>query len=196
MSESYDSKKSKEEATIMTKMGIILGLVTLAGLVGPGCVTEATEQEIQSMCENLVKIRGEVDLSSDAELIADVEASFKKEAKRLKDWKARDLKGWDDELAAKLKDIEDEEEKSKLKEEYEKKKQITASKHDPGIDGLGAKKLKAIEAAKKKALENQALFKKKTEECVAKAKKEGVSQKVAVCRIKAKTSDAYWNVCR
>ena len=178
------------------RVAMILGVGTFLGAVCTGCIKEASEQEIRAMCKNLVKIRGEVDLSSEAELIAQVKESFKKEEKRLRDWKARDLKGWDDELEAKLKGIEDEAEQEKLKAEYAKKKEVTASKHDPGIDGLGDKMKKAIESAKKKAVENQGLYAKKVEECVAEGKKEGVSQKVAQCRMKAENPDTYWNVCR
>lgn len=181
---------------MVKQVAIVLGIGTFAGIICTGCIQEASEQEIEAMCENLVKIRGEVDMSSEAELIAQVKESFKKEEKRLRDWKARDLKGWDDELEAKLKEAKDDAEKAKLKEEYEKKKVVTASKHDPGIDGIGDKMKKSIESAKKKVVENQALYAKKVEECITSGKKEGVSQKVAQCRIKAENPDTYWNVCR
>jgi hypothetical protein len=178
------------------RAGRFLGMSMFCGGVTLGCIPEATEQEMKAMCENLVKLRGEIDLSDEAELIAEVEEEFKREAKRLKDWKERDLKGWDDELTAKLKALTDDAEKESLKAEYEKKKQITASKHDPGIAALDGKKKAAIDAAKKKAVENRGLYAKAVEECVSKAKKEGVSQKVATCRIKANSTDAYWNACR
>jgi hypothetical protein len=159
-------------------------------------MTQATESELKGMCENLIELRGEIDLSEESVLVANVEEDFKKERKRLLDWKARDLKGWDDELAAELKNIEDDEEKKKLTEEYAKKKEITASRHDPGIDALDGKKTAAIEAAKKKVVENKAAFEKAVAECVTEAQKEGISQKMAQCRIKADSADKYWNSCR
>ena len=178
------------------RLGAPLWLSGIAGSMALGCMTQATDQEIQGMCENLIKLRGEIDMSEESVLIANVEEDFQREKKRLLEWKARDLKGWDDELDAKLKDIEDEEEKAKLTEEYNKKKEITASKHDPGIEALDGKKAAAIDAAKKKAVENRAAYQKAVEACAQQAKKESVSQKVAQCRIKAASADAYWNSCR
>ena len=71
------------------KVARILGLSAIAQVACIGCIPEATDQEIKAMCENLIKVRAEVDMSSEAELIAGVEESFKKEKKRLEDWKAR-----------------------------------------------------------------------------------------------------------
>ena len=170
--------------------------VSIMTLLAVGCVPNATDAELNQMCEILVELRGEVDRSSEKELIAAVEERFKKEAIRLKDWKARDLKGWDDELAAKLKEVEKEEEKTALTEEYAKKKETTASKHDPGIAALGGKKKEAIAEAKKAAVENQKAWDQAVAECTDAAKKEGVSQAVAQCRIKADSTDKYWNACR
>ena len=174
----------------------VLTTLSVVVLFAVGCIPKATDDELKQMCESLVKLRGEIDLSSEKELIAAEEERFRKEAIRLKEWKARDMKGWDDELAAKLAEVEKEEEKEALKAEYEKKKQITVSKHDPGIAALDGKKKQAIEAAKKEAVENQAAYDGAVRDCSDQAKKEGVSQKVAQCRITATSVDQYWNVCR
>jgi len=171
-------------------------LLLLASAVTTGCVAKATDQEIEAMCENLVKLRGEVNTDPVEKLIADVKESYQREEKRLEAWKARDLKGWDDELAAKLNDAKDDAEKAALTEEYTKKKEVTASKHDPDIQALPGKMAAAIEEAKKKAEDNKAAFKAAVDECIGKAKTEGVSQKAAQCRIKATSTDQYWNACR
>jgi colicin import membrane protein len=156
----------------------------------------ATDDEITKMCDSLVRLRGEVDGSSAEELAKTTKERIDREEKRLKDWKARDMKGWDDELAAKLAATEDEEEKKKIQEEYTKKKEVSASKHDPGIAAIAEKRKTAMEEAKKKAAENKAAWDAAVSECVAQAKKEGVSQKVAQCRITAQSTDEYWNKCR
>jgi hypothetical protein len=174
----------------------VLATLSLAALYAAGCVPSATDDELKQMCENLVKLRGDIDDSSEKALIAAEEERFKKEAIRLKDWKARDLKGWDDELAAKLAEVEKEEDKEALKAEYEKKKAVTASKHDPGIAALDGKKKQAIEDAKKKFIENQAARDGAIRDCVDTAKTEGINQKVAKCRIGATSTDQYWNACR
>ena len=171
-------------------------LTVAIGIAAVGCVAKASDQEMQSMCENLVKLRGEINTDPAEKLIAEVKEEYQREEKRLKDWKDRDLKGWDDELNAKLASAADDAEKAALTEEYTKKKEITASKHDPDIQALPEKMNKAIEAAKKKAEDNAAALKAAVTECVTQAKKEGVSQKAAQCRIKATTTDQYWNACR
>jgi hypothetical protein len=174
----------------------VLTSLSFMALFAVGCIPNATDDELKQMCENLVKLRGDIDNSSEAQLIAAEEERFKKEAIRLEDWKARDLKGWDDELQAKLAGVEKEEEKEALQAEYAKKKAITASKHDPGIAALDGKKKQAIEAAKKKAVENQAAWDGAVRDCTEKARQEGVSQKMAQCRITASSVDQYWNACR
>lgn len=160
------------------------------------CMPAATDDELNQMCDNLVKLRGEISKASEKELIAAEEERFKKEEIRLKEWKARDLKGWDEELEAKLAEAKKDDEKEALKAEYAKKKAITASKHDPDINALDGKKKEAIEAAKKKAKENEADWEAAVQECIDKAKAQGITQKVAQCRITADSVDHYWNRCR
>jgi hypothetical protein len=160
------------------------------------CAPAATDEELNQMCARLVELRGEIDATPLAERVGEVEKEFVREEKRLKDWMARDLKSWDDELATKLGELEDEEEKKKLTEEYAKQKEITRGKHQPGIDALEPKKKEAIEAIKKKVAASEQEVAAAVAECVGQAKKEGVSQKLAQCRIKAADKDAYWNKCR
>jgi hypothetical protein len=155
------------------------------------------------MCENLEKLRDKIDTSTEQELLKRVEEKFAREKKRLEDWKARDLKGWDDELAAKVaelegnEEIEDKEvEKKKLVEEYDKKKEATAKQHDPGIEALGPEKTKAIEEAKKKAVSNKTKWDEAIKECIATALKEKTTQSLAQCRIQATSTDQFWNICR
>ncbi len=160
------------------------------------CVTKATEDECKQMCDNLVRLRGQIDMSTVAERTAKVEESFKREEKRLKDWMERDLAAWDEELKAKLAAQEKDDEKKKLTEEYEKKKEVTRQKHLPGLKELGPKKEAALKEAQKKAAESKTEFDKAVEECKAEAIKEGVPQSAAQCRTKATSTDQYWNVCR
>ncbi len=160
------------------------------------CVTKATEDECKQMCENLIGLRGQIDMSTVAERTAKVEESFKREEKRLKDWLKRDLDAWDEELKAKLAELKKDDEKKKLTEEYEKKKEVTRQKHLPGLKELGPKKETAINEAQKKAAESKAEFDKAVEECRDDAVKEGVPQSAVQCRIKATSTDQYWNVCR
>ncbi len=170
--------------------------VALIGLFSVSCAEKATQDECKKMCENLGRLRDDINTSTEKERIAKVEQSFKKEEKRLKDWLAKDLKGWDDELAGKLAELKKAKEKKALTEEYEKKKKATGEQHMPGIKELVPKKKEAIEEAKKKAKASKAAWDKAIDECVAAALKEGVSKELAECRIKAESKDKYWNLCR
>ncbi|MCP4603080.1 MAG: hypothetical protein GY847_21620 [Proteobacteria bacterium] len=175
---------------------LIIASILFVGFFATSCITKATEEECKKMCENLVILREDVDMSTAEERIAKVEESFKREEKRLNDWLKRDLQAWDDEVKVSLEELRDEKKKKALIEEYEKKKETTKEKHQPGIDELKPKKEAAIKEAKKKAEASKQAYKKEVDECIAGALKEGVAQKVATCRISAKTKDAYWNTCR
>lgn len=179
------------------------GAVFLSAVCFLACGPAATEDECRQMCENLENLRGKIDTSSEQDLLKRVEEKFASEKKRLEDWKARDLKGWDEELAAKIAALESNEEitdkeaeKKKLTEEYEKKKEATAKQHDPGIEALGPEKVKAIEEAKQKAVSNKAQWDETIKECIATALKEKTPQKLAQCRTQATTTDQYWNICK
>jgi len=54
----------------------------------------------------------------------------------------------------------------------------------------------AVASAQKKAEENRTAWDEAVDQCVTQAKSEGVSQKVARCRIGADSTDKYWNICR
>ncbi|MCP4674974.1 MAG: hypothetical protein GY854_05605 [Deltaproteobacteria bacterium] len=172
-------------------------LVTVIACVfAVSCMPAATDAELEQMCDNLVRLRGEVDMSTVKERVAKVEESYSREEKRLKDWLKRDIQAWDKELDVSLQELKTDEEKEKLKAEYAAKKEVTRKKHQPGIEAIGPKKEAAIKEAKKKFEESQAEFKKAATKCVEDARKEGVSQKAAQCRIKATSKDQYWNLCK
>jgi hypothetical protein len=178
-------------------------LCLLAACVAISCAPSATDGELGQMCENLVKLRDEIDGTPESERVAKEEQRHTKELKRLEDWKVRDLKSWDDELATKIAELEKDDAvedkaagKKALEEEYAKKKEVTAAKHDEGIKKLMPKKDAAIEAAKKKAAAAKTKWAEAVEECKTAAIKEGVNQTLAQCRIAVTSKDAYWNKCR
>jgi Zn-dependent oligopeptidase len=174
---------------------ILLAVIWTTGTL-TACEPPAGDEALGRMCENLVKLRGEVKVKTDAEVQAEVEERFAQTKKRLEDWLARDLASWDKELEAKLRTIEDKEEKQRISEEYAKKKEITRQQHLPGIAELEPKKTAALEEAEKKQAAARQNFGQRVEACVADARAAGTSQKLAQCRIEATSKDAYWNKCR
>jgi hypothetical protein len=179
----------------MSKLAYIAVLLC-SGLLLAACIEKASEEQHNKMCENLVKLRGEVDTSTAEERTVKVNEKFAKEEKRLVDWMEKDLNGWDEELNSKLAEIKDENEKKALVEEYDKKKEDTKAQHIPGIEELKPQKEAALKEAKKKAEESRVAWTKAVGECMTAAVKEGTSKKVAECRIGATSVDQYWNMCR
>ncbi len=175
---------------------IMATVFCFVGIVVISCIPAATDDEIGQMCENLVGLRAGAPLPLEKDLLAKVDEDFKARDKKLVDWRAKDLKGWDVELAAKLEKAETDEEKAKLNEDYTKKKEVTSKQFEPDFKALAPAKEAAIKDAKKKVVEAKAERDEEVKKCVAEAKNEGPSQQVAQCRIKAQSSDAYWNQCR
>lgn len=175
---------------------VLIAVLLFSGVHSVACIEKASEEQVKQMCENLVKMRGEVDTSSAEERVAKVTEKFVREEKRLTDWMERDLQGWDDELNGKLAEAKDDGEKQKLTEEYANKKEATKAQHTPGIEELKPQKEAALKEAKAKAEEAKVEWSKAVDECLKGAAKEGTSREVAECRIGATTVDKYWNVCR
>jgi hypothetical protein len=178
----------------------ILSLVLFAA----GCGSSATDEELTQMCSNLVKVRGEVSVPDEAKLLADIEADFQKKEAEMLAWKKRDMDSWDDELKEKIAALTDKDDKTdsdtqtpaQLKAEYAKKKEIGARQFDDDLAKLPILKKEALANARQNVADKQMKVNDCIKTCIDDAKKEGVSQKLAQCRIAAKDKDTYWNKCR
>jgi hypothetical protein len=180
----------------MRRKQALLVVSVLMGIWVMSCVTPATDEEIESMCNNLVELRGEISNPAVETMVSDIQVRFDKETSQLEANRTREQKMLNEDLQAKLDATDNEEEKAKLKEEYASKIQEVASKHEPGIAAMTAKKQEAVEEAKKQADQNRAAWNEAVTQCTTQAKNEGVSQEVARCRIQADSTDKYWNACR
>lgn len=166
---------------------------------------DATEQELKAMCENLVKLRGDIDSTTLQERTVKIEKDFAKRAERIESSKKKELEAWDQELEAKIKEMTSEEgdkEKAseedikKEKENYAAKKADVEKRYAEQTKRFDPDKAAALKEAKEKVAKSEADFAEDTKECLAEAKKEGVTQKVAQCRASATSTDQYWNKCR
>ena len=173
----------------------IVALLASSALLAAGCASSASDAKLEAMCAHLFELRGGA-VPSEAEVVAEVEEDFAAKKKHLEDWKARDMKGWDEELAEKLAEAESDEDEQALEEEYEKKKKIGADQFDQDIEELEPKKKEALAAAKAKNASLLEAREAEIKECVDGAKAEGVSRALAECRAEAESTDEYWNVCK
>ncbi|MBN2717883.1 MAG: hypothetical protein JXX14_18690 [Deltaproteobacteria bacterium] len=171
-----------------------------------GCEPAASPDELRLMCENLVKVRAEVKVPTVEELTAELTAEYKAKEEKLLAWKERDMKGWDEDLAASLKRLEEDTDQNeddtdamtaeKLKETFAKKKAIGAKQFDDDLLKLTIEKKARLAGVGDVVKEAQAQFDAKANECLEKAKTEKVSQSLAQCRIQAPDKDTYWNKCK
>jgi hypothetical protein len=164
-----------------------------------GCLPAATDQDIAKMCENLVKLRGEVDLTPIEERIAGIEGELAAKKANLGKRHAATLERLGADLQAKLAELgetatpEDrakvEQENAAQKAEADKQQAEALARIEPDREARVAEARKQAEAASASAAAA-------IDECAKKAKADGVTRKLAECRIQAETTDKYWNLCR
>ena len=184
------------------------------------CAPPATDQELNDMCVNLVKVRGEITVPDEADLNADIEADFQKRRKHLMDWKAREMKSWDDEMKRKLEILKEEEAAGKkpagaakpaaegeeeaeesesvkaLRAGYAEKKKVGSKQFDEDLSALGPALKDALAGVKGMIAKKQEAYDSSVKQCIAESKAEKITQEVAQCRINAQSSDEYWNLCK
>ena len=158
------------------------------------------------MCQNLTRVRGEVNVPTVSNLTKELNEEYARKEKKLLDWKARDMKSWDEELDARLKILTDNPEEpdengepmtpEKLKEMYGKKKAVGAKQFDDDLLKLTVEKKEKLAGLEDIVREAQAEFDAKAAGCVAEAKKEKIPKALAQCRIAAPDKDTYWNKCK
>jgi len=179
----------------MRKLSLIMAVLVWSG-IATSCAPAATDQELNDMCGNLVDLRSQKKIPTEEEVLSKVEKSFKSKEKNLKDWKNNDTKFLDNELKTKLEKLKSDKEKKALEEDYDKKKEIGTKKFDADTKALGQAKAEEIEEAKDTITKQVAKRAESVKKCVEEAKKEGINQTLAQCRIKAQSKDKYWNACK
>ncbi len=191
-------------------------LIAFASTLILGCASKATDQQTGEMCKKKLELTGESRGTSEDEALAKIEEEFKFKAQKMKDDVARDLKGWDDVHKQQLLDLEKqefaplteeeakergvsvktpeemkEEKKQKLLAGYEKNQKTLNEEFETFFNKLGPQKEIAIRKAKEYTAERQEKAAKALEKCLAKAKREEVTEEVAKCRAQADTKDKY-----
>ena len=161
-----------------------------------GCEPEASEDELKLMCQNLVKVRGQANVPTVEALEKEVQAEFKTKEDKLLAWKERDMKGCDTDTEEALDADSEPITPEKVKADFAKKKAIGAKQFDDDLLKLTVEKKERIAGLGDIVAAAQADFEKITEECIAEAKKEKISQSLAACRISAPDKDTYWNKCK
>jgi hypothetical protein len=179
--------------TRLTLLGLLLGSLVILS----GCAPAATDAELKQMCENLTALRGEVDTTTLEERTAKVAEEFGKREKLHNDQQEAALKGADGALKGALEAAgEDEEAKKKAEAEHAEMRKTLEKEGADALTALKTEKEAALAAAKEKTEAAQAELAETVGKCIEEAKAEGVTQPVAQCRIKAESTDAYWNQCR
>ncbi|HUT76249.1 MAG TPA: hypothetical protein VM285_01090 [Polyangia bacterium] len=169
----------------------------LAALLA-GCLPAATDQEIARMCENLVKLRGEVDLVPIDKRISEIDEEMAARKADIEKSNASTLAGLSADLQAKLAELGEKataEDRAKVEQENAAKTTEAEAQKAEALARIEPDREARVVDARKKAEEARASAAASIEECTKKAKDEGVTQKLAECRIQAGTTDKYWNLC-
>jgi leucyl aminopeptidase (aminopeptidase T) len=166
------------------------------GAISISCVTQATDEELSEMCDNLVNLRGEVPNPSVETITSNISVKFDEETKRLAASRSAEEESLKEEMETRLEAAKTDAEKSEIREEYKARLEEVTTAHAPKMAAIRAQKSEVIQNAKNRAEENEALWTEAVNDCISKSKKEGVPQRVARCRIQAQTTDKYWNGCR
>ena len=187
---------------IILTASISFVLVALTGCGKPA----ASDAEINAMCRNLTRVRGEVRVPTRVELTADINDDFAMQQKDYSTLKARDQKGWDVEYAEALKALAKNPvlrdyngmpvSHATLEKRYEEKKANSAKKFDDDLLKLKQEKKTRLAGIDDVIAKKQKEFDAKTNACVTKARSQQISQQLAQCRIAAPDEDTYWNKCK
>lgn len=183
---------------------IIAGIGIWSALAG--CQDAATDAELKKMCENLNKVRNGIKVVPEVTLTQEVNKDYLLKREKLVAWKAKDMKGWDDELAAKIVSLSKDNNlktnngkpatKESLTADYAKKKEIGAKQFDADFDALEVAKKKAIGNVAEQVKQKRAQLDAVVTQCVAQARNEKISKALAQCRLAASDKDTYWNKCK
>jgi recombinational DNA repair ATPase RecF len=172
--------------------------VLLAVLAG-GCLPAATDQEIEKMCENLVRLRGEADLTPVEERIAAIDKDIAARKAGLESRHAQTVEGLDRDLAARLAEIGEQakpEDRAAIEQEIATRKADAETQRAEALSRLEPDREARVAEAREKLEQAKATAKTAIEDCAGKARTEGVTQKLAQCRAEAGSTDQYWNQCR
>jgi hypothetical protein len=189
------SKRERVEEVEMKKNSILWSVVFF--LILFGCSSNASDELLEKMCDNKMKVTGVLRGTVLEEESARITEEYGKKESNLKEEMDRDLKGMDDVLAGRLKDIEaggegDKEKKiAAAKEDIEKKKKAIIDQFEPLIKKLSPQKEYALRDAETYVEKRKATAEKEKEKCIKQAKEAGVTEAVATCRLQAKTPEVY-----
>jgi hypothetical protein len=160
-----------------------------------GCMADAAPEEIQKMCENFARLNGVDKVPTKATLAADVDQMFSQLEKDAKVARDEQVKLWENDLKVQLAAAKDDAAKASLQSLMDERKKQADEKLQLDLAAFTPRraeelaKVDALIKAAKAELEGQ------IKKCTDKANAEKVSQKVAQCRIDAKTIDKFTTMC-
>jgi hypothetical protein len=168
-------------------------------LISSGCASRASDAQLGEMCQNKLEVTGALRgtvYKTEAERITQ---EYAQKEKGLKDEMNRDLTGMDDVLSSRLKSIEaasssDDEKAEKIaaaNADIEKKKKDITDQFENLLSKLTPQRDYALKEAKayvEKRMKNADETKQK---CILQGKEAEVKESTAICRIQAKSTEAY-----
>jgi hypothetical protein len=162
-----------------------------------GCKSAATDGQINRMCERKLEVSGTLRGTSYEDESKRISKEYQKKEADLRAEMNRDLKGMDDVLSVRLKDIEAEAGADKDKKiaaaqkDIDKKKKAIVDQFEPLIAKLQPQKAYALKDAKEYTDKRATAAQKAKDKCLQEAKDSNISEKTALCRIQSDSPDKY-----
>jgi hypothetical protein len=169
---------------------------TIIVFAASGCIPDATDAEIQEMCEKLTELRGEVQLVTVSEAITVVEKEYAQKKAKLEKRRDASLNAAEAAHQEELGEADSPEAKAKLAKKHEERKKEIDERFEQQVAELTPGLKEAKKEASADASRKQGEWQEHVDKCIDESKQQGVKQPVAQCRIKAKSTDTYWNRCR
>jgi hypothetical protein len=160
-----------------------------------GCMSGATPEDIQKMCENFAHLNGADQMPSKEALIADVDAMFNQLDKDVKATRDDQIKLWEKDLQVQLANSKDEAQKASLQTLLEERKKQAEEKMQLDLASFAPRRAEELAKIDEQIKKAKTDFDAEIKKCVDKANAEKITQELAKCRSGAKTLDMYNQVC-
>jgi len=170
-----------------------------AGLCLASCEESATDEEIRQMCEHLGRIDGKgATPEATAARTAAVSADYDARMKALEEESAKAMAAIDAEqeaMAAETK-TQDYEKRAGFLAETTKKKAAKSGEFGVKMQQLKEEREIAVGKDAEAAEKDTVAWSQAVDACMAESRDDGVSKKVALCRIEVATADEYRDKCK
>ena len=176
--------------------GIAISSVLFTAFLVLACVSDATPDEKEKMCENLVKLQGNAKIITVADAISVITTEYNQKEKEIKEQQTEEIKTLEQQHEQYLADAKSAKEKETIQKEMEAQKELINANYAEKMKRMTPERENAIQDVKYKADRMRDDYKNSIKKCINDLALFGVDQELAQCRARAKTVDEFWKNCK